>query len=266
MKPVSTKFGKTIRNSRSLILIGAIAAVASTIACSGNSKPGATNPQVVHAAEKRVQIDTSVPKVPPTPVSVASADVSKAPLPRQITFKSRNYGVSFAYPRQYAFLSAKTVAEGDAEVQPKPDGHEGQFTLARIEVPKGYYPDTDLDSGYFMLSLNQELDQAGCEASLAAAKGEKIETEGINGVDFKWVESESGGHGSAVKMRNYVAFTNGTCYEVELGVKTSNANGLAREVDPDKVLGRLDSILKTVRIQAATKPGEQLLSANDSAQ
>lgn len=266
MKSANTKFGETIRNSRTLILIGAFAAVASTVACSGNSKPGATNPQVVHAAEKHVQIDAVIPKVPPAPMDVAKADVPTAQLPKQITFKSRNYGVSFAYPRQYAFLSAKTVAEGDAELQPKPDGHEGQFTLARIEVPKGYYPDTDLDSGYFMLSLNQELDQAGCDASLAASKDAKIETENINGVDFKWLESESGGHGSALKMRNYVAFTNGTCYEVELGVKTSNANGLAREVDPDRVLGRLDSILKTVKIQAATKPGEQLVSANETAQ
>jgi hypothetical protein len=266
MKSANTKFGETIRNSRSLILIGALAAVASTFACSSNSKPGASNSQVVHAAEKRAQTDSAVPKVPPLPVDLATADVAKPQLPKSITFKSRNYGVTFAYPRQYAFLSAKVVADGDANLQPKSDGHDGQFTLARIEVPKGFYPDSDLDNGYFILSLNQEIDQAGCEASLMASKDRKVQTDNINGVDFKWVESESGGHGTAVKMRNYVAFTNGTCYEVELGVKTSNASGMAREVDPDKVLGRLDSILKSVKIQAATQPGPQLLSANDTAQ
>ena len=264
MKPANSNFGETIRNSRILILFGALSVVASTIACSSNTKPSG-NSQVVQAAETHAQVNAAVPKVVPTPVSAAKADAPKPQLPKLMTFKSRNYGVSFAYPRQYAFFSAKTIAE-DTDLQPKPDGHDGQFTLARIEVPKGFYPDTDLDSGYFALSMNQDIDEAECDASLGVAADAKLQIENINGVDFKWLESESGGHGNAVKMRNYVGFTNGTCYEMELAVKTSNASGLAREVDPDKVMGRLDAILKSVKVQAATKPGTQLLGSNETAQ
>lgn len=266
MKPANTNIGKVIRKSRALILLGTLAAVASTIACSGGHKSSANSGQTVHAAVRPAVVEPAAPKVAPVDLSNKDAAASKAPLAKQITFKSRNYGVSFAYPRQYAYLSAKVVAEGDARLQPKSDGHDGQFTLARIDVPKGFFPDTDLESGYFALSLNQDIDQAACEASLSTAKDAKVQTDSINGVDFKWLESESGGRGSASKMRYYVAFTNGMCYEVELGVKTSNESGLAREVDPDQVMRRLDSILRTVKIQQATQPGPQLLSSNDTQQ
>ena len=252
------------RKGGMLILIATLAFAASTIACSSNPKSASI--QTVHASSRPATAAAVVPVSQPV-APATNADAVAKPLSKQITFKSRNYGVSFAYPRQYAYLSAKVIAEGDASLMPKPDGNEGQFTLARIEIPKGFFPDTDLDNGYFAMSLNQDIDEKACESSLGAAQDSKVQTETINGVDFKWLESETGGHGSAVRMRNYVAFTNGTCYELELGVKTSNANGLAREVDPDQVMRRLDSILKTVKIQAATKKGsEQLVSSNDTAQ
>jgi hypothetical protein len=67
------------------------------------------------------------------------------------------------------------------------------------------------------------------------------------------METDSGGRGQATKLRQYVTFTNGTCYEVEMGVKTSNDGGLAREVNPDQVLRRLDGILRTVKIIPSTE-------------
>ena len=36
-------------------------------------------------------------------------------------------------------------------------------------------------------------------------------------------------------------------------MKTSNDGGLAREVNPDQVLRRLDGILRTVKIQPSTE-------------
>jgi predicted Rdx family selenoprotein len=170
-----------------------------------------------------------------------------------IIYRSRDYGVSFLYPWQYAFVSARAVANGDASLRPQSDGHEGQFTLARIEVPKGFYADTNYESGYFTLSLNQELSEQECESALSPGTGGKVEIETINGVEFRWVETDSGGRGHASRLRQYVTFTNGTCYELEMGVKTSGDNGLAREVDPDQVLRRLDTILRTVKILPGTE-------------
>jgi hypothetical protein len=48
---------------------------------------------------------------------------------------------------------------------------------------------------------------------------------------------------------------------MELGVKTANEEGLAREVDPDQVMRRLNAILQTVKVQS----GEIQTAAADTA-
>ena len=259
MKTANTTNAPSIRRSRGLILLGTLAALVMTVACSSNSKPNGKTSPPVRASVQPVALKTVLPATSAPMPDFAKASREKAALPKLISYKSRDYGVSFAYPRQYAYLSAKIVANGDSALQPKSDGHDGQFTLARIEVPKGFYPDTDFESGYFTLSLNQDISQDECEASLNAGKDDKVQTLSINGVEFKWLETDSGGRGAAEKVRNFVNFTNGTCYELEMGIRTRNEDGLAREVDPDQVLRRLDGILMTVTIQPETqKVGPQL--------
>jgi hypothetical protein len=98
------------------------------------------------------------------------------------------------------------------------------------------------------------MSQAECEASLAVPKGGKPATDTINGAEFRWIETDSGGGGHAAKLRQYVTFSNSTCYEFEMGVNTRNEDGMAREVDPDKVLRRLDGILRTVTILPQQNP------------
>jgi hypothetical protein len=250
MTTVSKSIAPSIRRSRALILLGTLAALVTTVACSSNSKPNVNSSQPAKASVQPVSLKSALPSSSEPMLETTKASTpEKTALPKLISYKSRDYGVSFAYPRQYAYLSAKAVANGDATLQPKSDGYDGQFTLARIDVPKGFYPDTDFESGYFVLSLNQDISQEECEASLNAGKDSKVQTQSINGVDFKWLETDSGGRGASEKLRNFVSFTNGTCYELEMGVKTRNEDGLAREVDPDQVLRRLDGILMTVKIQ-----------------
>src|SRR5512146_1824894 len=249
MKPANNNSQK-IGNTCAVILFGALA-LATTVACSDGPKTAkASSKRSVETATPTV----SQPLVPAAPKleSVAAKSVDKKvsverPRSELLTFKSRDYGVSFQYPWQYAYLNAKTVATGDDSLKPKTDGSDAQFTLARVEIPKGYYPDTNFDSAYFMLSLNQDLGEDECYATLGQEK-DKLQTASINGMDFRWVESNSGGHGSASKVRNYVAFANGNCYELESGLKTQNERGLSREVNPDQVMSRLDSILNTVSI------------------
>lgn len=235
----------------------ALAALFSLFACSSNSQPAVASVQAASAAVRPAALKTVVPEAQPAPVA-AETPTAKAEK-KLMTFRSRNYGVSFVYPWQYAYISAKAV-NGDESLQPKSDGFDGQFTLVRIEVPKGFFPDTDLESGYFMLSLNQNLGEPECVSGL----GKDAQTSTINGVDFKWAESESGGGGEASRIRNYVAFTNGVCYEVELGVKTRNSNGLVREVDPEQVMRRLDAILGTVKIQQAAQPAVAKVEASEA--
>ncbi len=238
-----------IGNTCAVILFGALA-LATTVACSDGSKTAkASSKRPVETGQSAI----SQPLVPAAPKleTVAAKSVEKKaaverPKSDLMTFKSRDYGVSFQYPWQYAYLNAKTVATGDDSLKPKTDGSDAQFTLARVEIPKGFYPDTNFDRAYFMLSLNQDLGEDECYATLGEKN--KLQTANINGVGFRWIESESGGHGGALNVRNYVAFANGNCYELEAGLKTQNEKGLAREVNPDQVMSRLDSILNTVSI------------------
>ncbi|HTD22330.1 MAG TPA: hypothetical protein VK738_06735 [Terriglobales bacterium] len=172
-------------------------------------------------------------------------------MPKPVTYKSRDYGVSFVYPWQYAFVNAKTIAKSsaNASLRPKSDGHDSQITLARIDIPKGFYDGTDFESGYFTLSLDPEIaSESECEATFHVLEGGKIETDTVNGVGFDWIDIETEDGVEASKVRQYKTYSNGTCYEVEMGVKTRNQDGLAREVNPDRVMLRLDAILRTLQI------------------
>lgn len=247
----------TNRSRRAAILLGTIAALMSTVACSNTPKSAKDSPAPFHGSVIPAAYHPPTEKAQPVMVPASEQVQAKIQPPKQITYKSRDYGVSFVYPWQYSYTSAKTIVNGDESLKPQSDGDEGQFTLARIDVPKGFYPDTNFDHGYFTLSLNQDIDEEQCASALGTGNDGKVKTESINGMDFKWVETEFGGSGSAATIRNYSAYVNGACYEVELGVKTKNDQGLAREVNPDQVMRRLEGILKTVQILPNAKPAAQ---------
>lgn len=242
------------KDIRKLALFGAVVAATIGLACStktvSSNKPA--NNAVSHVAmtPNHPAVLKTVTAVVPQPVETANPVSPKKDASKLMMFRSRDYGVSFQYPWQFAYFSAQKISADDS-LRAMPDGHDGQFTLARIEIPRGYYPDTDFQSAYFTLSLNQNLSDADC--TLTPAKASSLHTESINGVDFQWVESATGGRGSASRVRKYVTFANGGCYELEVGLKTSNQNGMAREVNSDQVFSRLEAILRTVKIESDLK-------------
>ena len=253
MKPGTTNTRSMNLSRRAAILLGTIAALLITVACTEKPKPSVVAEKPVSAMVRPAALNTSTPEIA-KPISIEAANTtspSAKPAVKPVTFKSRDYGVSFTYPWQYAYVNAKTLANGSASLLPKPDGSDGQFTLARVEIPKGFYADSDLKSAYFMLTLNQDIGEQDCAASIQPDQKGEIQNDVIKGVTFRWSESETGGHGSASKVRNYATFANDTCYEVETGVITGS-DGLVKEVDPDQVMRRLSAILKTVEIKTST--------------
>jgi len=229
-----------------------------TVACMSKPapKPVASQPSGGTLRPASLRTSASILAHPAVAVTVDKTPEKKEkPSPTKLlTYRSRDYGVAFEYPWQYTITGARAIANSDLSLHPVSDGYAGQVSLARVDIPRGYYADTNFDAGYFLLSLNANVDQQECESQLGLAKDGKVLTDTINGVEFRWRESETGGHGQASKVRQYVTFANDTCYEIELGVKTSNADGLARDVNPDQVLRRLDTVLRSVKIQAQEKP------------
>jgi hypothetical protein len=184
------------------------------------------------------------------PVDKTVLKQANAPL----KFRSRDYAVSFEYPWQYSFAGAKTISENES-LQPKNDGTDGQITLARIDLPKGFYPDSDFESGYFTLSLNPDVEEQDCKLNGDAQSAK------INGIDFLWIEQEQIGKGGSSKIRSYTAYANEVCYQFELGVKTKNENGLAREVNADQVMRRLEGMLKTVKFDGIKSKAPEVQSS-----
>jgi hypothetical protein len=240
-------------STRTLILIGSLAALLGTVACSEDPSPSVV--KAASPAAKPAVLNLSASQTTKS-VPLAVAETNNVPakpiVPKQIAFSSRDYGISLDYPWQYTALRAKAIAQGADSLQPRPDGSDDQFSLIRIEVPKGFYPDTDLDTAYLTVSLNQDIDQEQCEA-IVSSNGARVDVMNINGIDYKWSETSDGGRGSSSKIRNYVAFQNDTCYELEAGVKTTNDHGQSKEVNSDQVFARLDGMLKTVKLQGEAK-------------
>ncbi len=265
MKLNEKKIG-SVHEYRHYILAVALATTAlATAACSSKPQAKVEAAQPAQATLKSASLPIAAPNQSiAKPIEAKSVEkaVVKQPTSKTLRYRSRDYAVSFEYPWQYSFVNAKKISE-DEELQPKVDGQDGQVTLARVELPKGFYPDTNFESGYFILSLNPSLDEHSCKAVLESEKHGAVKTTKINDTDFFWVESEEGGHGKASKVQNYVAFTNDVCYELELGVKTQNQNGLARDVNVDQVMRKLNAIANSVTIGTAdAKPASNELQSS----
>jgi hypothetical protein len=221
-----------VRTVQIVIVMAALAIVAATAVTATGAVATATP-------------ETKTPSANPNP------NPKTPPVLKPVSYKSRNYGVSFDYPWQYSYVNARTIAasSADASLRPKSDGRDSQIALARIDIPKGDYDGTNFESGYFTLSLDREIaSESECEATFHVLQGGKIENDSVNGAAFHWIDVETKNGDQATKLRRYVTYTNGACYEVEMGVNTSNQDGLSREVNPDTVMLRLDRILRTLEI------------------
>jgi hypothetical protein len=253
----------SINNRRAAVVLGTIAALLTNIACSKpKAEVASTKPidAIVRPAAFKTVAAMDSQHVAQA-VETRNVSQVKSSVAKPVAYRSRDYGVSFVYPWQYKYSSAKTIANVES-LQPKSDGFEGQFSLIRVDIPKGFYPDTNFDSGYFTVSLNQDLSQDECKSMMNDTKL----SDTINGVEFHWAESTTGGHGEASKVRNYVAFANDTCYEIEMGVKTKSDHGVAREVEHDQVMQRLEAILKSVKIADGSPVGGTQLESSTAVQ
>lgn len=241
MKLNDAKKGSNQKYFPMLLSLAVVAVATAGAACTDKMAQSTVKAESPHVAVKDAALKTAVAPVA-IPADVKAADKSAVKQPNApLKFRSRDYAVSFEYPWQYSIASAKTISENES-LRPKSDGTEDQITLSRVDLPKGFYPDSDFESGYFTLSLNPEIEEDGCKAVL----GTGLQTANVNGTDFIWLETEQVGKGESSKVRSYVTYKNDVCYEFELGVKTKNDKGLAREVNPDQVMRRLEAMMKTV--------------------
>ncbi|MGB0013650.1 MAG: hypothetical protein WBQ03_18725 [Candidatus Sulfotelmatobacter sp.] len=230
-----------------------------------SSVPAAT--PVEHAAVKHVH-KKIVRKVPPT-----------------VTYVDSVSGVTFQYPRKYALKTGDAAEELLSSdpiamdfVQP------GGVALAAVALPDSTYPNSDLASAVFNVSVNKTLTANQCgefsvpqpnpaapadprvqaTAQLATAPLSKLM---IGDMELDSAEtnvtsetSETTNNPGQESSKYYHVFQNGACYEFALKVATTKLDTATTtkpspsRIDRDEVFHRLEAILATVKINPVATP------------
>jgi hypothetical protein len=228
------------------------------------TSPEPTAAPVEQAAVKHVH-KKAVRKVPPT-----------------VTYVDGVSGVTFQYPRKYALKTgdaAKELVSSDPIamdfVQP------GGVALAAVALPDSTYPNSDLASAVFNVSVNKTLTADQCSefsvpqpnpaapADPSVQATAQLATPPLSKLmigDMELDSAETNATGEATNnpgqesSKYYHVFENGVCYEFALKVATTKLDATTTtkptpsRIDRDEVFHRLEAILATVKINPITAP------------
>ncbi len=285
-------WGKKNFDTTSTLIFAALLIICSlAVGCSSDkSKPvSTTNESPI--AQPTSPIPTSSAPMPVTPVQQAAAKpvhkriVHKAP--PTSTYADKTSGISFQYPRKYALKTGDAANElVSAGSIPMDFVQPGGVALAAVSLPGSTYPNSDLASAFFNVSVNKALtaDQCGefsvpqpnpaapadptvqATAQLATPPISKFPIGKLMIGDMELQSSESNasgetGNGTREEASKYYhVFQNGSCYEFALKVATiapsssPATESTTKPVNRDEVFQRLEKILATVKITPVTAP------------
>jgi hypothetical protein len=252
--PFSGKLGAAVISG---LLIGSLLAVG----CSRNESKSAGSETQTSA--NQMTLNQPVTAIPTG--SALTATPSPAPKkvarkrPPTVKYNDQTHGVSFRYPWQYSLKSGNNL---DSESLPMDFVQPGGEAAVSVDVPKGFYPDTDLASAFFRVNVNKNLTEAECgqfalpqplPSDQDAVQPSKV---GLGGLEMQEVEDISGEEMKQADTKYYHLFQNGACYEFALGLSTegdAKDDGVA-PVNREKVFRRLETILATVKIKPEATP------------
>src|SRR5271165_934140 len=237
-----------------VIFAGLLIVCSLTVGCSSEQpKPVSSAPQTP-ITQPTPPVTASFTPAPAVPVSQAAAKpvhkkvVRKAPA--TVTYADKTSGVSFQYPRKYALETGdaanELVSSGPVPmdfVQP------GGVALAAVAMPESAYPNSDLSSAYFNVSVNKALTAEQCgefsvpQPNPAAPADPAVQSKAqlsklmIGDMELQSTENTAsqGTHEETAKY--YHVFENGACYEFALKVVTTGIENQSGEkhVDRDQV-------------------------------
>jgi len=185
--------------------------------------------------------------------------------PSTVTYSEPNYGISFRYPRKYSLKTGETSASNPG---PSPAGmntaginedmnfvQPGGVNVATVVLPQNAYPETDFQSAFFSVSINQSMtaDECGKFAFPSHLTQEEVQPAKlkIGGMELFEVEQMDGEPPNQADAKYYHVFQNGACYEFALGVGTMADPTVdpVTPVDRAQVFERLEKILSSVKIK-----------------
>jgi hypothetical protein len=231
------------------------------LSTNGCSKGSTKTEIVAPAAVPQAQNST----VGGTTASVSNekpAKTAKKKRPAVVTYKDKTNGISFQYPRNYALKTGDKAKSDWAGMGPVPMNfvQPGGVSLAAVEVPQGFFPETNFTSAIFNVSVNRGVSAQECEQFASPENGRpgpvppaKVN---IGGVEFNQAEEFAADESKRAEAKYYHVFEGGTCYEFALGLATdeSGKDDGIKPVSHKAVFGKLEKILSTVKVEKETSP------------
>jgi len=280
-------------NHASALIFAAVLIVCSvTVGCSSDKpKPISTNQQIPVTQLPSQFSSAPAPALPAENKPAPKKVVHKKPA--TINYADKTYGVSFEYPRRYAIETGDAATELLASnpiamnfIQP------GGVALAAVEVPETGFANTDFSSAFFNVSVHKTLTADQCSefavpqpkiamqvpstdsASTASATPATVPVSTpetttpspdsqpasnsklmVGDLELRSTEAVSGEGTRQSDSKYFHLFQNGACYEFALNLTTvASEDGVMKHVDRDKVFGRLEQILATVKINPIAAP------------
>jgi hypothetical protein len=216
--------------------------------------------------------------ITPTPVPAASAlknpepQAAKKKTTRKhpaaiVSYRDPESGVSFRYPRKYELSSGQHSQPSLAGADPVPMNfvQPGGTSIATVEMPGSFYPNSDFDTAFFHVNVNHSLSEEECShfafVDTRNSDGEPIEAERVK-VGTSDMEKTSDFAASIEQQSEteyYHRYENGACYEFVIGLGTAGY-GTKESIEPvnrEEVFTKLSKILESVKIE----PTEQKQTA-----
>jgi hypothetical protein len=264
----SVTWGKTNfdRTTSTLVFAAALIVCSIAVGCSSDKpKPESSNNQSAMTPPS--------PTATPSPSTSAPKPVHKKVVrkaPATLAYTDKTSGVSFRYPRKYA-LKTGDAADQLVSSDPVPMGfvQPGGVAVAAVTVPESAYPNSDLASAFFNVSVNKSITAEQCgafsvpqaepattadPAATSSTAPASVQPAKLMIGDMELQSSETlASQGSREEASKYYhVFENGGCYEFALKVATIGIETEGgKHVDRKEVFGRLERILATVKITTA---------------
>jgi hypothetical protein len=260
------------KNASTLVFAALLIVCSVAVGCS-SEKPkteSSTNPS---AMTQPTPPPVATPAtVPATPAVQAAAKpihrkvVRKAPA--TVTYADKTSGVSFQYPRKYALETGNAAIElVSSDPIPMDFVQPGGVALAAVAVPESAYPNSDLASAYFNVSVNKTLTAEQCgefsvpQANPATPADPALQATAqlsrlmIGDIELQSTKTLASQGDRQEASKYYHVFENGACYEFALRVATTGVETEgSKHVDREQVFQRLEKILATVKITPAAAP------------
>jgi hypothetical protein len=267
----SVAWGKTNfdKNTSTLVFAALLIVCSLAVGCS-SEKP---------KAESSTNQSAMTQPPPPTPaiapatpaVQAAAKPVHKKVVrktPATVTYTDKTSGISFQYPREYALETGDAANElVSSDPIPMDFVQPGGVALAAVTVPESSYPNSDLASAYFNVSVNKAVTAEQCgefavpKPSPATPADPTVQATAqlsklmIGDMELQSTKAVASQGPREEASKYFHVYENGACYEFALRVATTGVvTEGSKHIDREQVFQRLEKILATVKITAAAAP------------